>query len=173
MSFSHKSLSNSQSGWTRTLVPLRDSNFRAYWMAVLFYFLAINIDGIARGWLAWQMTGKASFLGFISLCWGLPVVLISYQEAQAIHNLVRGVAPPYPGAFAVLDRKPLRVLRTMIETTRGQRSPEAGLYTSDGDLYADCGKLSVLRILSCEHDGAPFDAARFAAQFGGRKIPLA
>jgi len=77
MSSSHKSPSNSQSGWTRTLVPLRDSNFRAYWMGVLFYFLAININGVARGWLAWQMTGKASFLGFISLCWGLPVVLIS------------------------------------------------------------------------------------------------
>jgi methionyl-tRNA formyltransferase len=95
-----------------------------------------------------------------------------HQDAQAIHNLVRGVAPPYPGAFAVLDEKPLRVLRTMIDTTRPQRSPEAGLYAGDGELCADCGELTVLRILSCEHDGLPFDAARFAAQFGERKIPL-
>jgi methionyl-tRNA formyltransferase len=96
-----------------------------------------------------------------------------HQDAQAIHNLVRGVAPPYPGAFAGLDGKPLRVLRTMIDTRLAPRSPEAGLYARGGELVADCGQGTVLRILWCEHDGLPFDAVRFAAQFGERKVALA
>jgi methionyl-tRNA formyltransferase len=38
------------------------------------------------------------------------------QSLQDIHNLVRGVAPPYPGAFTELAGIPARILRTqMIE----------------------------------------------------------
>jgi methionyl-tRNA formyltransferase len=95
-----------------------------------------------------------------------------HQDAQAIHNLVRGVAPPYPGAFCTLEGKPLRVLRSMSEKSRPPRSPEAGLYVADGELFADCGAASVLRIIACEHADAPLDAASFTARYGERKLPL-
>jgi methionyl-tRNA formyltransferase len=95
-----------------------------------------------------------------------------YQDAQAIHNLVRGVAPPYPGAFAQLAGKPLRVLRTAMEKARAPHSPGAGLYVDNGELFADCGNATVLRVLWCELDGAVFDALKFRSQFGERKQPL-
>jgi methionyl-tRNA formyltransferase len=96
-----------------------------------------------------------------------------HQDAQTIHNLVRGVAPPYPGAFARLDGKPIRVLRTLVEGVRRPRSAGAGIYALDGEMFADCGENSVLRILSCELDGTAFDAAHMTAMFGDRKLPLA
>ncbi len=34
--------------------------------------------------------------------------------AQTIHNLVRGVAPPYPGAFTLVNGQPLRILQTRL-----------------------------------------------------------
>lgn len=95
-----------------------------------------------------------------------------YQDARAIHNLVRGVAPPYPGAFALLDGKPLRVLRTSVETSRQPVSKEAGLYADGGELFADCGDATVLRIVSCELEQDALNAARFKSQYGERKVTL-
>jgi methionyl-tRNA formyltransferase len=95
-----------------------------------------------------------------------------HQSAQAIHNLVRGVAPPYPGAFAQLDGKLLRVLQTLVDGRRRPRSDEAGMYHERGALLADCGETTVLRVLSCELDGKSFDTARFAECYGERKLLL-
>jgi len=36
------------------------------------------------------------------------------QSAQTIHNLVRAVAPPYPGATTQLMGKPMRILQTLV-----------------------------------------------------------
>ncbi len=36
--------------------------------------------------------------------------------AARIHNLVRGVAPPYPGAFTEIGGRTLRILRTRVES---------------------------------------------------------
>jgi methionyl-tRNA formyltransferase len=96
-----------------------------------------------------------------------------HQDARSIHNLARGVAPPYPGAFAQLDGKPLRVLRTMVDTTRRPHSAGAGLYAEGGELFADCGEATVLRILGCELDGEALDAKNFAEIYGKRKVQLA
>jgi methionyl-tRNA formyltransferase len=95
-----------------------------------------------------------------------------HQSAAAIHNLVRGVAPPYPGAFAALDGKPLRVLRTIVEEQRAPRSTDAGLYVDNGELLADCGEGTLLRILACELEGEALDAKRFTEMYAERKVPL-
>jgi methionyl-tRNA formyltransferase len=95
-----------------------------------------------------------------------------HQDARAIHNLVRGVAPPYPGAFAVLDGKPLRVLRTLVEPARQHRSAGAGLYADNGGLFADCGEGTVLHILTCELGGEALDGRRFVELHGDRKVAL-
>lgn len=87
------------------------------------------------------------------------------QPARDIHNLVRGVAPPYPGAFTNVDGKSMRVLRTKIESGRKVLPGGAGLYCDGGAYYADCSDGAVLRLLEVE--GAPE-----AAQFGGRKLPF-
>jgi methionyl-tRNA formyltransferase len=94
------------------------------------------------------------------------------QPAQAIHNLVRAVAPPYPGAFSATPVGELRVLKSFLPKRKAPRSPEAGIYEDNGELYADCGDGRVLRLIAAELDGAPLTAAGFASRFGTRKISL-
>ena len=72
--------------------------------------------------------------------------------ARQIHDLVRGVAPPYPGAFTEVDGKRLRILRTLLEAKRRPRPGGPGLYFDEGQWFADCADGKVLRIL--EMDGA-------------------
>ena len=97
------------------------------------------------------------------------------RDAVAVHNLVRAVAPPYPGAFTTLDGRPLKVLGSLPAPHRNPRSTEPGLYVSDGLCFADCGqgeRIAVLRLFALEFEGAPLDAARFTALFGERKLPF-
>ncbi len=91
--------------------------------------------------------------------------------AQDIHNLVRGVAPPYPGAFT--QTRPeggvpganLRILRTRIDASRRPRPGGPGLYCESGAYYADCADGKVLRLVEIE--GAPDPAI-----IGNTKIAL-
>lgn len=93
-------------------------------------------------------------------------------DATAIHNLVRGVAPPYPGAFTTLAGSAVRVLRTRLLAEARPRSATPCLYVDGGRLLADCGR-GVLQVLRLEVDGAEIDAAGFAARFGTDRIALA
>jgi methionyl-tRNA formyltransferase len=88
------------------------------------------------------------------------------REARVIHNLVRGVAPPYPGAFSTVQGKPLRILKTLVETGRRRRGPAPGMYCEGGRCYADCVDGGVLRVLRFELDGTPCSADRFSELFG-------
>lgn len=87
------------------------------------------------------------------------------QGAKAVHDLVRAVAPPYPGAFTNIDGRRLRVLRTRMEPGRKVRPGGPGLYCENGTLYADCCDGGVLRLI--ETEGAPD-----AAVLGDKKIPF-
>jgi len=91
------------------------------------------------------------------------------QGAKAVHNLVRAVAPPYPGAFTDINGRRLRVLRTRIEERPPAMPGRPGLYCAAGALYADCADGKVLRLL--EIDGAPELIAELNT-LGGKKIPL-
>lgn len=91
------------------------------------------------------------------------------QSATRIHNLVRAVAPPYPGAFTEVQSKRLRVLRTRVLTQRA-RHPGACLYWDGYHLRADLHDGSVLALLEVEHAGALLDEFSFTNLFG--KSPL-
>ncbi len=83
------------------------------------------------------------------------------SSAAEIHNLVRGVAPPYPGAFCQLGKKHLRVLRTLLP---GDAPPKVGfpaLFCHAGHCYAECGDGKALRILSMEVNGRMLDERSF------------
>jgi len=94
------------------------------------------------------------------------------QSAKDIHNLVRAVAPPYPGAFSLLDGKPLRILRTLVEPDRVPRVPYPAFYSENGRCYAVCGDGKVLRVLAFELDGKAVDIAGFAVSTGETVLPL-
>ncbi|MDZ4202080.1 MAG: formyltransferase [Gallionella sp.] len=90
------------------------------------------------------------------------------QSALEIHNLVRAVAPPYPGATTMLMGKSMRILQTLVTkcTVAGEKS---ALYVKDGKAYAICGS-GVLRVVRFELDGVETSAAEFAARYGSEKF---
>ena len=93
------------------------------------------------------------------------------RGAREIHNLVRAVAPPYPGAFTQLGGRRLRLLRTHVAPSGSE--PGAPVLRYDGrHLVARCADGGVLRILDCDLDGAPLDAGRFAEHFGREPVLL-
>ncbi|MBI2318939.1 MAG: formyltransferase [Betaproteobacteria bacterium] len=73
--------------------------------------------------------------------------------ARQVHDLVRGVAPPYPGAFTDVAGKRLRILRTLPEAGRSPRPGGPGLYFEDGQWFADCADGKVLRLLELDASG--------------------
>jgi len=87
------------------------------------------------------------------------------QGAQQIHNLVRAVAPPYPGAFCDIRGVRLRILRTR----RAGPSPDIAapsLYTAGDSLLAACTDGEQLHIITAEFNGAPLSAAQWRALYG-------
>jgi methionyl-tRNA formyltransferase len=81
--------------------------------------------------------------------------------AAEIHNLVRGVAPPYPGAFCRVEEKRLRVLRTLVPRETPPRLGFPALFCHAGHCYAECGDGKALRILCMEVDGRMLDERSF------------
>ncbi len=81
------------------------------------------------------------------------------QSARDIHNLVRAVAPPYPGAISSLGSGTLKVLRSRVAAERSPRPGGPGLYCEDGRLFADCGS-GVLELVDYELEAASLDSLR-------------
>jgi len=87
------------------------------------------------------------------------------QPAQQVHNLVRAVAPPYPGAFSDTPAGRLRVLRTI----RAYDAPTGkGLFAAGDSIFARCGDGKCLRVLDAELNGRPLTASELERQ----SIPL-
>jgi methionyl-tRNA formyltransferase len=89
------------------------------------------------------------------------------KGAREIHDLVRAVAPPYPGAFTQLQGERLCVLRTRLLPEPGKRAAPL-LRAEGGRLVAQCADGARLQLLECEMGGAPFTAQHL----GGKSIPL-
>ena len=94
------------------------------------------------------------------------------QSAIAIHNLVRAVAPPYPGAFTVAAGSQARVLRTRVLDASKAPARNPSLAVEKGRLIARCGGGGTLAILKLELDGAEVSATDFAATHGATGVPL-
>jgi len=94
------------------------------------------------------------------------------SSAKRVHDLVRAVAPPYPGAFTEVEGTRLRVLRTRRGANKGAARPAAFLYAEGGRCYAACPDGEVLELLDLELDGRRLSAQEFANRIGDRKVPL-
>jgi methionyl-tRNA formyltransferase len=92
--------------------------------------------------------------------------------AQQIHNLIRGVAPPYPGAFADLQGKRVLFFRSRIEKTMHARSSTPSLYVQAERLFLDCADTRVLELLDVQCDGNKLRSQDFAAVFGKTHVPV-
>ena len=67
------------------------------------------------------------------------------KSALEIHNLVRAVAPPYPGAFT--DQ--MKIFRTRVENRKAPHG-KTGPYREGDEWFAVCGDGKVLRLLEVE-----------------------
>ncbi len=95
------------------------------------------------------------------------------RDAATIHNLVRAVAPPYPGAFTTIDGAPARLLRTHVMDRHAPPTLAPTLATARGELRAHCGGGGTLAVLALEIDGEIVDAATLVARFGSAPLLLA
>jgi methionyl-tRNA formyltransferase len=68
-------------------------------------------------------------------------------SAREVHDLVRAVAPPFPGAFTEVNGCRLAVLETRVDAQPARFAAHAPcLYAADGEWYADCVDGRRLRI---------------------------
>ena len=92
--------------------------------------------------------------------------------ARVIHDLVRAVAPPYPGAFIHAGGHELRILHTWFG---GQPAPSGiapALSASNGKLWLHCTDGRSLQVLAAELDGQPLNAENLLALAGSNKLNL-
>ena len=92
------------------------------------------------------------------------------ESAAAIHNLVRGVAPPYPGAFANIEGRMARILKTRLVAAPAGSAHT--LHAAGGRLQAVCGDGRSLELVRAELDGLPLTPERFARVFGTAPVRL-
>ncbi len=94
------------------------------------------------------------------------------QPAWALHNLIRAVAPPYPGAFTEVGSKRLQFMRSYWrnEPARGKG---VRLYWENGRCYLDAVDGRRLQITQLELNGKRLDEKAFAEEFAGTEIGFA
>jgi len=104
------------------------------------------------------------------------------MPARKIHDLVRAVAPPYPGALTTVAGRPSRILRTRV---LDERAPAGGAVLrvvardtasgagDDAILVAQCGGGGTLRVDALEIDGTLQTATELRARFAGDALALA
>ncbi|BBE08626.1 uridine 5''-diphospho--(4-deoxy-4-formamido-l-arabinose)synthase(formyltransferase)protein [Mycoavidus cysteinexigens] len=86
------------------------------------------------------------------------------QPAQTIYNLIRAVAPPYPGAFTEIEGKRLVIARARLapsEPLSGANLP-LGLQIVDNTLFGLCGDGRAIAIHELQHEGRLISLAEFA-----------
>lgn len=77
------------------------------------------------------------------------------RSARAVHDLVRAVAPPFPGAFTDVNGCRLALLETRVDGAPARHAAAPCLYAMDGAWYADCVDGRRLKILQLTLDGRP------------------
>ena len=94
------------------------------------------------------------------------------QSAQAIHNLIRAVAPPYPGAYTTLLGKPLRILRSRVVNQSVNSDAKSVFFCDNHGCYVHCSGGGTLQLLRLEWDGLAYSAAQFVSIIGSKALFL-
>jgi methionyl-tRNA formyltransferase len=92
-------------------------------------------------------------------------------SARDIHNLVRAVAPPFPGAFSQIDGQRWKIHKTRVEPRTIEPSERARLFGAHGRCYVACCDGGVLQILAAENETGQLNLADVARQL--QQHPLA
>ena len=72
-----------------TFAALEEPTYRILWWGGLFAFLAVQMEFIARGWLAYELTGSNSGLGAVFLGFGVPMLILTPWGGVAADRLAK------------------------------------------------------------------------------------
>lgn len=92
------------------------------------------------------------------------------QSARQIHDLIRAVAPPYPGAFFYQGSNRIELLGSRY-CMEDARLAIPGIYFENGNFWADCCDGFRFMITALEIDHAKADSQMFSQMFGQRLTP--
>lgn len=68
----------SESGWQRTLLALRQRNFRLYWSGQVLSFVGTSMQSIGQAWLVLKLSQHSAWqLGLVGALQALPILLFS------------------------------------------------------------------------------------------------
>ena len=99
--------------------------------------------------------------------------LVQWQwSAAQVHNLIRAVAPPYPGAYCLVHGKRLDLLGTLDLNESAPIVDQPALFAEGDQLRLRCRDGGVLRVTQALYDGVPLAAAHLPLLFGGSAVPL-
>jgi methionyl-tRNA formyltransferase len=89
------------------------------------------------------------------------------RPAREVHDLVRAVAPPYPGAYTTLGGRTVRILRTWWSPTPAlPAAPPGSTAAADGRAWACCGDGRWLEVRAIQPEGEPpLEGAALAGRF--------
>jgi methionyl-tRNA formyltransferase len=93
------------------------------------------------------------------------------RPALEIHNLVRAVAPPFPGAFGEVSGERWEIHRTRV-TSRPAPPGGVQLFAAGEFCYIACGDGGVLRLLAAVNTRGPLDLAALARRLAQQPLPL-
>jgi methionyl-tRNA formyltransferase len=93
--------------------------------------------------------------------------------AEQIHDLVRAVAPPFPGAFADVQGERWGIHKTRVATRRVTPGHWARLVGSGGQCQVECRDGSVLQLLAVTTAAGPLNLQALAAELDGQPRLLA
>jgi len=94
------------------------------------------------------------------------------KSAAEIHNLVRAVAPPYPGARTTLGGRNARVLRTRVLDPDTSLSGSPSLTAQGERIIAHCGGGGTLLVLAVEVEGGIMRPDALKRLIGDQPAPL-
>ncbi len=91
------------------------------------------------------------------------------MPAQDIHNLIRAVAPPYPGAFFNFGPHHVEVLGSHSRDEKA-RFDQPCIYSESGNFQADCVDGKRFMITRLAVDGSTLNPSMFEQIFGSRLV---
>jgi methionyl-tRNA formyltransferase len=86
------------------------------------------------------------------------------RSAQQIHNLVRAVAPPFPGAFTEVRGQRWWIHKTRVDSRRAAVPGRATMVSDGRRCYVECSDGGVLQLLAIATDTGPLNLQTLAAE---------
>jgi methionyl-tRNA formyltransferase len=84
------------------------------------------------------------------------------RPAREIHDLVRAVAPPFPGAYGQVGDERWEIHRTRLASVPAPAGAGARLFARAGQCYLACGGGDVLHLLAAVAPAGPLDLPALA-----------